>query len=278
MPMKNDFFDYLATARQAALQAGAILRSKFGLSSLQVDKKGRINLVTEADVASEESIRQTILSQYPDHEFLGEESGLSAHSGQPRWIVDPLDGTTNFAQGYPFFSISIALEIEREIVAGVVYDPTHNEMFSAVKQQGAFLNDQPIRVSDHSILEEALLVTGFPYELRRDPDILLQLFRELIVRARGIRRDGSAALDLCYTACGRFDAFWEVGLHPWDIAAGSLIVQEAGGRITNFSDQPHNLLYPEMLASNSLLHAPILKAIAPHLDQLHSSALLAQPL
>lgn len=275
--MNHDLNAYLHAAQTAARQAGAILRSKFG-ASLHIDKKGRINLVTEADLASEEAIRSSILRQFPDHEFLGEESGLSAHSGQPRWIVDPLDGTTNFAQGYPFFSVSIALQIAGEAAVGVVYDPTHDEMFHAVRGQGAFLNGRPIRVSAHGILEEALLVTGFPYELRRDPDILLTLFKEMIVRARGIRRDGSAALDLCYVACGRFDAFWEVGLHPWDMAAGSLLICEAGGRITNFSDQPHNLLYPEMLASNGLLHGSMLEALRPHLDRLHASALLAQPL
>lgn len=277
MPNEQELYKYLETAEKAARQAGAVLRSKFG-TSLHIDKKGRINLVTEADLASEELIRSVILSQFPAHEFLGEESGLSARTGQPRWIVDPLDGTTNFAQGYPFFSVSIALEINNEIAIGVVYDPTHDELFCAAKGQGAQLNGRPIKVSNHSVLEEALLVTGFPYEIRRDPDILLAVFKELIVRARGIRRDGSAALDLCYVACGRFDSFWEIGLHPWDIAAGSLLIAEAGGRVTNFSDQPHNLLYPEMLASNSLLHGSILEAIRPHLDRLHASALLARPL
>lgn len=277
MPNEQELYKYLETAEKAARQAGAVLRSKFG-TSLHIDKKGRINLVTEADLASEELIRSVILSQFPAHEFLGEESGLSARTGQPRWIVDPLDGTTNFAQGYPFFSVSIALEINNEIAIGVVYDPTHDEMFCAAKGHGAHLNGRPIEVSNHAVLEESLLVTGFPYEIRRDPDILVAIFKEMIVRARGIRRDGSAALDLCYVACGRFDAFWEVGLHPWDIAAGSLMISEAGGRVTNFSDQPHNLRYPEMLASNGLLHAGILQAIEPNLERLHASALLAQPL
>ena len=271
MSTDNQYQKYLEIAKKAALQAGTILREKFG-TSLHIDKKGRINVVTEADVASETLIREMITAEFPDHEFLGEEGGLIAHNGAPRWIVDPLDGTTNFAQGYPFFSVSIALQVAGEVVVGVVYAPMHEELFHAVKGQGAFLNDKPIHVTDHDVLEESLLVTGFPYDISKAPDLHLAIFKAMVTRARGIRRDGSAALDLCYVASGRFDAFWEIGLHPWDMAAGSLIVREAGGQMTDFLGKPHNLIFRDMLTSNGHLHRELMGIIFPFVDQLYNSS------
>lgn len=268
--MQEDYQTYLQTATEAALGAGDLIREKVG-KSVHIDMKGRINLVTEVDVASEALIRRMISERFPGHTIFGEENGSVGTDAEYRWIVDPLDGTTNFAQGYPFFSVSIALEVRGQVVVGVVHDPTHRETFSAVRGQGACLNGQPIHVTDHAELEKALLVTGFPYDVSSSPDIHLGLFRDLVVRARGIRRDGSAALDLCYVACGRFDAFWELGLSPWDIAAGSLIVSEAGGRMSDFLGKPHNLVFRDMLASNGLLHEDILKIIAPYTEALRLS-------
>lgn len=266
----NKYRDFLDVAIKASHEAGALLRQKFG-TSLHIDKKGRINVVTEADLAAEKLIREIISFHFPNHDFLGEESGIISRSNAPLWIVDPLDGTTNFAQGYPFFSVSIALEINKEIVVGVVYAPISDETFHACKGEGAYLNGKPIHVSNHNVLEESLLVTGFPYDVSRDPDLLLSLFREMVIRARGIRRDGSAALDLCYVASGRFDAFWEVGLHPWDMAAGSLLVREAGGRMTNFNNDIHQLSFRDMLASNTLLHEDIMSIIKPFSQRLYKS-------
>lgn len=266
-----EYMPYLKTAIEAARSAGALLREKWG-KALHIDKKGRINVVTEADLASEQLIRELITQRFPEHEILGEEGGLTASNQAPLWIVDPLDGTTNFAQGYPFFSVSIALRVDGEIVIGVVYDPTHDELFHATKNGGAFLNNRPIHVSNHEIFEESLLVTGFPYDVSDAPDLHLDLFKAMVVKARGIRRDGSAALDMCYIASGRFDAYWEVGLHPWDIAAGLLIINEAGGMVTDFLNKPHNIFFRDLIASNGLLHSQMFQTIAPFVDRLHNSA------
>ena len=265
-----DYQHFLNVALDAAHQAGDLLREKFG-TALHIDKKGRINVVTEADLASEKLIRAIITSKFPDHEILGEEGGLTIHSGAPRWVVDPLDGTTNFAQGYPFFSVSIALEMGGVPVVGVVHDPTHKETFYASKGGGAYLNGKPIRVSDHRVFEEALLVTGMPYDVGDDPDLHVDMFKAMLVKARGIRRDGSAALDLSYIACGRFDAYWEVGLHPWDVAAGLVIVNEAGGKVTNYTNTPHNMMCRDLVASNSHMHPQMLQVLQPFVERLYSS-------
>ncbi|MCR5661873.1 MAG: inositol monophosphatase [bacterium] len=269
--MQENYEKYLQTALHAAKEAGLLIRHKIG-QNIHIDKKGRINLVTEVDMASEELIRNIITSEYPEHVILGEEKGAIGEEKTHRWIVDPLDGTTNFAQGYPFFSVSIALEVNGQVVAGVVHDPTHEETFSAVKGQGAMLNGRPIHVSDHKILEESLLVTGFPYDISSSPDLHLNLFRDMVLKARGVRRDGSAALDLCYIACGRFDGYWELGLHPWDMAAGALIVTEAGGRMSDFLGEPHNLIFRDMVASNGLVHEEMLRTIAPYENALRASS------
>jgi myo-inositol-1(or 4)-monophosphatase len=195
--------------------------------------------------------------RYPDHAVLAEESGASApatRAAAVRWIVDPLDGTTNFAHNYPFFCVSIAAEVEGTLAAGAVYDPVHDELFSAASGAGATLNGAALEVSDIERIEDALLVTGFPYDVREHPERSLPLFEAFLMRAQGIRRDGSAALNLCYLAAGRFDGFWEGHLSPWDMAAGVLIVREAGGRVTNYEGGEFRLERPEILASNGRIH------------------------
>ena len=268
--MFQDLNAPLEVARRAATLAGDLIRQKLG-TALRVDMKGQINLVTEVDTACEELIRRTLRASYPDHRILGEEGGESGHDHPCLWLVDPLDGTTNFAHGYPFFAVSIGLEIEGQVAVGVVHDPTRDETFWALRGGGAWLNDRRIQVSDRDQLTHSLLVTGFPYDVRSCPEIHLDLFRDFVLEARGVRRDGAAALDLCYVACGRFDAFWELGLSPWDMAAGSLIVTEAGGRMSDFEGQPLDLRGRDMVASTGRLHGQVLEKIQPHLPALFRS-------
>jgi myo-inositol-1(or 4)-monophosphatase len=247
-------------AIQTARDAGSILLEKFG-RKLTVSKKGDINLVTEADLAAEALIVERIKSYYPKHAILAEESGITEVAGSEyKWIIDPLDGTTNYAHGYPCFAVNIALEHDGEIVVGVTYDPTRDEMFAAEKDQGATLNGRKITVSKTEDLKDALLVTGFSYDFAQRPDFINH-FKQFLLHARGVRRDGSAALDLAYTACGRFDGFWEEGLNPWDMAAGILLVKEAGGTITNYSGAPFSIYNPPMCASNSLIHQEMLAVL-----------------
>lgn len=268
--MTHDTAAFLEVARRAALGAGDLIRRNLG-APIRVDMKGQIDLVTEVDTACEELIRSTLLEAFPDHRILGEEGGEIGAAGPCLWLVDPLDGTTNFAQGYPFFGVSVGLQIDGHMAVGVVHDPTRDETFWAVRGQGAWLDDRPIHVTDCDEIGNALLVTGFPYDVRSCPDIHLDLFRDFVLTARGIRRDGAAALDLCYVACGRVDGFWELGLSPWDMAAGSLIVTEAGGRLTDYAGRPLNLRGRHMVASNTLLHRQMLDAIQPHLPALRDS-------
>lgn len=247
-------------AIQTARDAGSILLEKFG-RKLTVSKKGDINLVTEADLAAEALIVERIRSYYPKHAILAEESGITEVAGSEyKWIIDPLDGTTNYAHGYPCFAVNIALEHDGEIVAGVTYDPTRDEMFAAEKDQGATLNGRKITVSKTEDLKDALLVTGFSYDFAQRPDFINH-FKQFLLHARGVRRDGSAALDLAYTACGRFDGFWEEGLNPWDMAAGILLVKEAGGTITNYNGAPFSIYNPPMCASNGLIHEEMLAVL-----------------
>ncbi len=247
----------LEVARQAAFQAGQLIREKFprsqGPREWKVAHKGRIDLVTEVDQASEAILRKVILDAFPEDAFLGEEGGCTGQS-QRRWICDPLDGTRSFAHGYPFVAVSIALEVDGEIQLGLVYDPIHEETFEATLGRGASLNGQPISVSQVTDLEQALAITGFPYHLREiDHAAIFGLFGKMVLKAAGIRRDGAAALDLCYLACGRVDVFWEFFLQPWDSAAGSLILREAGGQLSGLDGQPFDIYQPEMLASNGFL-------------------------
>ena len=251
-------------AVQIAHDAGLILTERMGRKSLQVTNKGIIDLVTEADLAAERFIIERIQSHYPRHAILAEESGATVsveRSSEYKWIIDPLDGTTNYAHGYPCFCVSIALERASEVILGVIYDPVRDEMFAAAKGEGATLNGRRIHVSEVEDLGRAMVCTGFPYDVRDRGDFAHH-FAQFIMHAQAIRRDGSAALDLAYVACGRFDGFFEEGLRPWDVAAGVLLVEEAGGRLSHFNGQPFNIYTPPILASNGLVHEQMMNVLA----------------
>ena len=249
-----------------AREAGALLLHYFH-QKLKIEYKGDADLVTAADRASEALIRERIGKQFPSHDVLGEEQGLTDQGSEYRWYVDPLDGTTNFAHGYPVFCVSLGLEhraVEQKTetsakrIAAVVYDPTRDELFSAAKGSGAKLNDQPIHVSKIERLRECLVATGFPSHKRhKNPNI--HFYHQITLRTHGVRRAGSAALDLCNVACGRFDGFWEFNLNPWDTAAGVLIIEEAGGKVTRFDGSPFAIDSRETLGSNGLLHDALLQ-------------------
>lgn len=251
---------YLEAARRAALEAGAFIREHID-TGVKVRAKGRNDVVTEVDHRCEEMIRDCLLGVFPDHAFLGEESGLSQDSTAPLWIVDPLDGTKNFVHGYPFVCVSIALEIDGKVRVGVVFDPLREELFTAVEGGGARRNGEPIQVSDARCLEESMLCTGF---YKNSPD-LMKLFYALQQRAHGVRRDGSAALDLCYVACGRFEGFWELGLNAWDVAAGTLIITEAQGMVTDFTGKPPDIRAGSLVCSNVRIHRALLDEIGNYI-------------
>jgi myo-inositol-1(or 4)-monophosphatase len=245
-----------------ACEAGAILREGYGRAH-RPERKGRIDLVTEYDRRSEALLLRRLRERFPEHAVLAEESGAhAAGASTVRWLVDPLDGTTNFSHNYPFFAVSIAAEIAGELVAGVVLDPVRDELFAAARGAGATLGGAPIHVSDIARLEDALFVTGFPYSVREQPEPTLTIFRNFLMRAQGVRRDGSAALNLCYLATGRFDGFWEGHLSPWDMAAGVMIVREAGGVVTDYAGGPFRLEGRQILASNGRLHPPMRAILA----------------
>ncbi len=250
----------LYTARKAAKTAGKILNDLFGRVN-KIVKKGEIDLVTEADLQSEEVIMKTIRHDFPQDSILTEESGSHKQLRNRVWLIDPLDGTTNFTHSFPFFAISIALEVDKEVVLGLVYSPRLGEHFEAVKGKGAFLNNHPIKVSQTRNLRESLLATGFPYYIYKNPRGILELFEKMTVLVQGVRRPGSAAIDLCYVAAGRFDGFWEEGLNPWDTAAGSLIVTEAGGNVTDYQGFPYTPYQNNIMASNSLIYKAMLKVL-----------------
>jgi myo-inositol-1(or 4)-monophosphatase len=244
--------ELLEVAVELARAAGDVLRDGHGRAHAP-ERKGRIDLVTEYDRRSEALLLAGIRARFPDHAVLAEESG--AHAGATvRWLVDPLDGTTNFAHNYPFFCVSIGVEVAGRLSAAAVFDPVRDELFTAAAGGGAALNGHPIRVSDIERVEDALLVTGFPYDVREHPERILPRFAAFLSRAQGIRRDGSAALNLCYLAMGRFDGFWEDDLSPWDMAAGVLIVREAGGVVTDYGGEAFRLEARRILASNGRLH------------------------
>ena len=278
--------DYLKIAENAAREAGLLLREKFGKVK-EVEYKTKNSLVTEVDRLSENLIVKVIRENFPSHDILAEEAGRISNKSSHVWIIDPLDGTTNYAHTYPFFAISIALEVEGVIRLGVVYDPIRDEFFSAKLGQGAYLNGNSLKVSKTGKIEESLLCTGFTHENEWMVDENLRHFENFIRRAQAVRRDGSAALDLCYVACGRYDGFWELGLHSWDTAAGSLIAKEAGGKITDFSGwsgvspisptgsgtgikregykgtaQEFNIYGEETLATNGLIHDEMIRVLS----------------
>ena len=253
------------TAVKAALRGAVELKAYFGKLET-VAKKGRIDLVTQADLASEAKIIETIHSRFPDHAILAEESGFGGGSGPVRWVIDPLDGTTNYTHGLPIFAISIAAEADGETLAGVVLDPIGGELFSAITAQGATLNDHPIRVSQTRSVTDALLITGFPYEWGDQRGLIMERFSRCALASRGVRRLGAAALDLCYLAAGRADAYWEGQLKPWDSAAGALIAREAGATVTDYGGNEHTGNTAELLASNGHIHAEMIALLQAAMD------------
>ena len=243
----------------AAHRGGEILRSYFGRIS-EINKKGDIDLFTEADTESEKVIIETIQTKFPDHAILAEESGLNERESECQWIIDPLDGTTNFAHKLDLFSISIAFALSGETVFSVVLSPVTRELFTAIKGKGATLNGRPVKVSNSLTVSESLLVTGFPYNYN-DFNSLLIRFSNCLKSSQGVRRLGSAAIDLCFVACGRFDGFWEQNLKPWDTAAGELIAREAGAVITDFSNKSFTIDKKEILATNGKIHKEMLSLL-----------------
>jgi myo-inositol-1(or 4)-monophosphatase len=247
---------------QTAREAGGVLIDRLGRA--KISSKGDIDLVTEADLAAEKLIIDRINSHYPRHAILAEESGASEEiavgKSDWKWIIDPLDGTTNYAHGYPCFCVSIAVERAGAIEIGVVYDPSRDEMFAAERGQGATLNDRPMRVSTVDDLNNAMLCTGFPYNVRERPNFARD-FVNFTMTAQAVRRDGSAALDLAYLACGRFDGFWEDGLNAWDVAAGVLLIEEAGGRVTDDRGDPLDIYTPKVVATNDRVHDAMIRIL-----------------
>ncbi|MBN1365617.1 MAG: inositol monophosphatase [Syntrophaceae bacterium] len=244
-----------------ALRAGALLKKKFNQTH-KIHYKGKINIVTEADEMSENLIIESISQKFPDHGILSEESPAITGSGKLRWIIDPLDGTTNYAHGFPVFCVSIALQNEGVVVLGVIYDPMRNELFSAIKGKGAYLNGKKIKVSSIKDISRSLLATGFPYDIRESRVNNLDYFNLMAVNVQAIRRAGAAALDLAYLAAGRFDGFWELKLKPWDTAAGCLLVEESGGVVSDLFGGKWNIYSPNVLASNGLIHKKMMKVLS----------------
>lgn len=259
--MDIDLNQALNVAIKAARKAGAIQTNCLS-ENYRVDRKGEIDLVTEIDLKCEEAIIEIIKQTYPGHGALAEEKGASLPGHEYKWIIDPIDGTTNYAHGFPVYCSSVALEAKGEIVAGAVYDPTRDEMFSALKGGGAKLNDRPISVSNVKELIDSLLATGFPYTIKTEKINNLSQFGNMSMRAQAIRRPGAAALDLCYVACGRLDGFWEFHLKPWDMAAGVLIVNEAGGKMTGCDGSELDIYNQQMLATNGIIHDAMLEVLA----------------
>lgn len=249
--------DFLAVAVEAARKAGGILKENIN-GTREITYKGDINLVTEMDTRSERAVVETLRASFPDHGIIAEEETTIRNGSGYTWIIDPLDGTTNYAHGYPCFSVSIALEHESDVITGVVYDPMRDELFTAQKGQGAFLNGTRIKVSTADVLIKSLLATGFPYDRKTSEKNNLDYFHDLLMASQEVRRDGSAALDLCSVAAGRFDGFWELKLKPWDVAAGSLIVREAGGMVSDLSGNAFDMHAEEVLASNGRIHGQMM--------------------
>jgi myo-inositol-1(or 4)-monophosphatase len=244
-----------------AHKSGFLLKEKFN-NTHKIQYKGDIDIVTEADKMSEDLIIDAIKRNFPDHGILSEESPAITGTGKLRWIIDPLDGTTNYSHGYPVFCVSIALENEGTIVLGVIYDPMREDMFVAVRGEGAYLNDKKLNVSRTDNISRSLLATGFPYDIRESKENNLDYFNAMATKVQAIRRAGSAALDLAYLAAGRFDGFWELKLKPWDTAAGCLLVTEAGGVISDIAGQKWHLQSPNLLASNGLIHEQMIKVLS----------------
>ena len=253
--------NFLEAAVDAAISAGRLQRSRFA-TDFSVDLKGAKDLVTELDTASESLIVGKLLDRFPGHGILAEEAVYPPGDGIHTWIIDPIDGTTNFEHGYPWFCSSIALERDGQLVAGVIHNPMTNELFTASSGCGAFLNGQRINTSIRSPLASSLLATGFPYDCATDPENNFESFIRFQKAARGIRRAGAAALDLAYLAAGRLDGFWELKLKPWDVAAGTILIREAGGTVTTFDGSPYQPSNHRILASNGLIHPEMIAILA----------------
>jgi myo-inositol-1(or 4)-monophosphatase len=248
-------------AIDAARAAGRLLRDELSGARRIAFKGSPTNLVTEMDQRAEALVLERLRGAFPDDAILAEEQGAASGRSGRRWLVDPLDGTTNYAHGLPVFAVSIALEVARRPVLGVVYDPSRDELFVAERGGGATLNDTPIRVSTATAVGDSLLVTGFPYNIRETADTNLREYAAFSLRARAVRRLGSAVIDLAYVACGRFDGYWELRLGGWDVAAGAVLVEEAGGRVTGIDGAPLDLDAPTLLATNGLVHDEMLRTL-----------------
>ena len=251
---------YLEIATAAAMVGGEVLMDKFG-TSFRVEHKGEVDLVTEADKAAEKAIVTLIRERSPEHDILAEEEDYGRQQREFCWIIDPLDGTTNYAHGFPWFAVSVALERNGSVIAGVVFNPCNNELFTAAVGKGAWLNDQPISVSTTSSLDQSLLATGFPYDRKQSQANNYDHFVHFQQAAQACRRPGAASLDLACTAAGRFDGYWEMKLKPWDVAAGQLLVSEAGGELSDFKGAVASIYDREIVASNGRIHAQMLNVL-----------------
>jgi len=259
--MTSNLDNYLATAVMAAKAAGKIQKERLWTGCV-IDFKGETNLVTEVDRICEELIVETVLSAFPGCDILAEEKTYESLHSPVKWIIDPLDGTTNYAHGFPWFCVSIALEIEGDLKLGVVFHPMMDELFTAIKGEGARLNGKDLRVSGNHPLRSCLLATGFPYDRTRENENNFENFVQFQLSARGVRRAGSAALDLAYVAAGRLDGYWESKLNPWDVAAGILLVKEAGGRVSDFAGREYSIYTPRIVASNGHVHDEMVKILS----------------
>jgi len=252
--------EYMAVAEGCVREAGAVLMERFRHSH-RIDYKGEIDIVTEVDHLSEALIIRLIRESCPDHDILTEETGNERRESPYQWIVDPLDGTTNYAHGFPFFCVTVALAVMGDIMLGVIYDPLRDDLFTVEKGNGTFCNGEPLTVSSTSTLTDSLLATGFPYDIRVNPDNNINYFNEMAMKVRAIRRAGSAALDLAFVASGCVDGFWELKLHPWDTAAGWLMVEEAGGVVTDARGGAYALEAPHIVASNGRIHDMLISVL-----------------
>lgn len=265
--------EFVDAAIDIAREAGQILMAHRGVS---FELKGEHDLVTAADRASEELVVRRLRERFPEHGIVAEEGGRAEMDAELRWYVDPLDGTTNFAHGYPMWNVTLALAKKGEVIAGVIYDPLNRELFAAERGAGARLNGAPIRVSKAESLNDSLLSTGFPSR-RRHQNVNIHFYYQLAMLSHGVRRGGSAAIDLAYTACGRLDGFWEFGLNPWDLAAGTLIVEEAGGRTGGMRGEPLDLYAPYVVADNGLVHDELLRLFEEIFEGRHQNDMPGLP-
>lgn len=258
--------EFVSVAVNAAKRAGALQRTRLWQEH-EISFKGTIDLVTEVDRACEELIVSEIARAFPQHDILAEENLYQDRQASHKWIIDPLDGTTNYAHGFPWFCVSIALEIEGMVRLGVIYHPMMDELFTAFEGEGAFVNGERIHVSRRAPLAKVMLATGFPYDIARDNENNFDNFINLHLASRAVRRAGAAALDLAYVAAGRLDGYWECKLKPWDVAAGQLLVREAGGRVTGYAGEPYSVYSDRIVASNGLVHQEMLQVLAAGSDR-----------